>query len=242
MKSISNFCFISLFFDSFQEERGRKFFYPDNNKFNRSAFSSAKIQRIAGKMRFNFVLLKFDVVDFSSCPNHTRNGKSIIVMYIFHMDICCTACPNPQTLWINLLAFKFFLAFQFIPLIPCVCVCFFRYFYYLWILCTVTSFYCLQPLAPLKYRARNERTLLIEVLSFVCPFCVRYRWWFDVSVFIQCANPTTRLEIGLSMPLWRCRRFYRLWPIFFHCHTFCCWFFPPRLLLTTTTKMNTFFY
>lgn len=125
MKSISNFCFISLFFDSFQEERGRKFFYPDNNKFNRSAFSSAKIQRIAEKMRFNFVLLKFDVVDFSSCPNHTRNGKSIIVMYMFHMDICCTACPNPQTLWINLLAFKFFLAFQFIPLIPCVCVCVF---------------------------------------------------------------------------------------------------------------------
>lgn len=109
MKSISNFCFISLFFDSFQEERGRKFFYPDNNKFNRSAFSSAKIQRIAEKMRFNFVLSKFDIVDFSSCPNHTRNGKSIIVMYMFHMDICCTACPNPQTLWINLLAFKFFL-------------------------------------------------------------------------------------------------------------------------------------
>lgn len=225
MKSISNFCFISLSFDSFQEERGRKFFYPDNNKFNRSAFSSAKIQRIAGKMRFNFVLLKFDVVDFSSCSNHTRNGKSIIVMYMFHMDICCTACPDPQTLWINLLAFKFFFASQFIPLIPCVCVCFFRYLYYLWILCTVTSFYCLQPLAPLKYRTRNERTLLIEVLSFVCPFCVRYRWWFDVSVFIQCANPTTRLEIGLSMPLWRCRRFYRLWLIFFYCHTFCCWFF-----------------
>lgn len=242
MKSISNFCFISLFFDSFQEERGRKFFYPDNNKFNRSAFSSAKIQRIAEKMRFNFVLLKFDVVDFSSCPNHTRNGKSIIVMYMFHMDICCTACPNPQTLWINLLAFKFFLAFQFIPLIPCVCVCFFPLL--LLFMNIVHSDFILLSSAPCSSEiSSKKRTNVVNRSSIFCVPILRtipvMVWCFSIYSVCKSNNAARNRSIYAIVAM---SSFLSTLTDFLPLSYFLLLVFSSSAPFNNNKKMNTFFY
>lgn len=129
---------------------------------------------------------------------------------LYRTVVCCTDRSNPKTLWINLLAFKFFSFFLFVfILLP------FRTFI-IYEYCTVCARWWLHsivfgPLFP-ECIERKEN-LLIEVLSsltlssslWMCVVRV-HLLTIPVMVFRICSVYKSNTLNRLSVPLWCCHQ------------------------------------
>lgn len=154
----------------------KQFFYSYNNKFNQKTFAWWKETR--KKTAFVFFFISFDSLKsallLTLAKNHTRNGKSIIVMYytVSHEYLLYIQLkPNNDSMNKFISFQKKILFVLFFWFRACMCVCVLSY--YLWILYTVTSFYCLDPLAS-SLKIDQEANVINRSCVSYCVGCFAY--------------------------------------------------------------------